>query len=98
MKVSCTADGILLAENSKEITRSETKDIRACNATVIEETMQIARFLKATKRNLAIGQDRMYAIRDEHSNMTQNLDEILQVEDRLYISQYTSCVRQGGTT
>lgn len=64
---------------------------------VIEETTRIAGFLKATKKNLAIGKKRMYGITEEQSNVTRNLYEIIKEEEQLYIRQYASDVSQWGT-
>lgn len=77
MKVSSTADRIELAKLSKLISRNKTKDIQTYNMAVVEDTLEIGGSLKAAKRKLATGRDRINALRDEQGNITHNMDEII---------------------
>ncbi|WP_265430092.1 RNA-directed DNA polymerase, partial [Klebsiella pneumoniae] len=97
MKVSSTLDQIELAELSKLINRCKRNDIRAHNMAIIKETLEVGGSLKATKRKLKIGKDRMYALKDEQGNITHNMEEILEVAQRFYTKLYASDFRQGET-
>lgn len=60
MKVSSAVNQVEIAELSKSMSRSKTKDIRAYNSAGIEETLEIGGILCATNRKLAIDKDRMH--------------------------------------
>lgn len=61
---------------------------------VIEETLEKGGSLKATRRKLAIGRDRMYALRDEQGDIMHSMEEIIKTAERLH----TSDGGAGGTT
>lgn len=98
MTGSSTRDAIELAELSKLINRSKVTDIRSHNMQMIEETLRRGGGLRSTKKKLAIGRDRMYALRDESGNVTNNLDEILTVAERFYSRLYASISSPGNIT
>ena len=60
---------------------------------IIEETLKGS--LKATKKKLAIGTNRTFALRYEHSNITHSMDEIIKVSERFYTRLYASNVMPG---
>lgn len=79
--MSSTVDQTELAELSKFMNRSKTNDIRAYDKSVTEETLKRGGSLKATKGKLAIGKDRIWALRDEQSNVTHNIFDIIKVAE-----------------
>lgn len=54
--------------------------------------------MKGSKRTLAIGKNRMYAITGKQEYITHNPDEKIEVADRFYTRLYASDVLQGETT
>lgn len=79
LKLSGTVYQIILVERLKLINRSKAKDIHAYNVAVIEEAPKIGGSLKEIKRKLAMGKDRMYALRDEQGNITHSTGEVMNV-------------------
>lgn len=56
----------------------------------IEETLERGESLKATRRKLAIGRERMYALRDEQGNVTHNMEEIIKIAEQFCNRLYAS--------
>lgn len=65
MNETSTADQVPLVGLPKRINRNKRKDICLDNKQVIKETLQIGGSFKATKRKLAIGKDKICALKDE---------------------------------
>lgn len=53
--------------------------------------------MKATKKQLAVSKDRMYALRNEIGNIT-HMDEIMKVAERFYAELYAVNVRPRDST
>lgn len=50
------------------------------------------------RRQLAIGKDRLYALRDKQGNIAHNMDAVVKVVERSYTRLYANDVRPGETT
>ena len=90
MKASNATDKIELVELSKLINRRKVADIRKYNMERIEQAVKSGRSLKATKANLCIGKNRMYALREKEGNVITNMDRIVEVAEEFYRELYRS--------
>uniref|UniRef100_A0A6G5A9S4 Putative endonuclease-reverse transcriptase n=1 Tax=Rhipicephalus microplus TaxID=6941 RepID=A0A6G5A9S4_RHIMP len=90
MKVSSTTDKIELAELSKLINRRKVFDVRRYNMERIEHALKNGGSVKAVKRKLGIGKNRMYALRDKEGKITTNMDRIVKIAEEFYRDLYSS--------